>query len=141
MRISDWSSDGALPISAADGGAVRLVNRDTRRRIVVIESREWVRDALTAHRATTFQAFRDLFSDQVLRPGDEIGIAHVTLMFTDLHGSTALYQRIGDAAAYRLVREHFAFLASTVRHHDGAIVKTISQGTMAAFPNPAHGPK
>ena len=33
------------------------------------------------------------------------------LMFTDLRGSTALYARIGDAAAYRLVREHFAFLA------------------------------
>src|SRR3546814_19446473 len=137
MRISDWSSDGALPISAADGGAVRLVNRDTRRRIVVIESREWVRDALTAHRATTFQAFRDLFSDQVLRPGDEIGIAHVTLMFTDLRGSTALYQRLGDAAAYRLVREPFVFLAPPLRHHAGAIVKTIADAIMDTSPNPA----
>src|SRR3546814_18817222 len=137
MRISDWSSDGALPISAADGGAVRLVNRDTRRRIVVIESREWVRDALTAHRATTFQAFRDLFSDQVLRPGDEIGIAHVTLMFTDLRGSTALYQRIGDAEASRLVREHFPFLASPFRHPAGASVTAQASATMAASPTTA----
>ena len=30
-----------------------------------------MRDVLTAERATTLQAFRDLFSDQVLRPGDE----------------------------------------------------------------------
>ncbi len=123
----------------APAGMVRLTNRDSRRRILVVESREWVRDALTAHRATTFQAFRDLFSDQVLRPGDEVGIAHVTLMFTDLRGSTALYQRIGDAAAYRLVREHFAFLAATVRSNDGAIVKTIGDAIMAAFPNPADG--
>ncbi|MET4700734.1 class 3 adenylate cyclase [Constrictibacter sp. MBR-5] len=146
----DVGSDGGFPEVGIDADAVaagapappgtlRIVNRDRRRRIVAIESREWVREALTAHRATTFQAFRDLFSDQVLRPGDEVGIAHVTLMFTDLRGSTALYQRIGDAAAYRLVREHFAFLASTVRRNDGAIVKTIGDAIMAAFPNPADG--
>jgi hypothetical protein len=60
---------------------------------LIIESREWVSDALTAERATTLQTFRDLFSNQVLRPGDEVGISQVTLMFTDLRGSTALQER------------------------------------------------
>ena len=59
----------------------------------------------------TLQAFRDLFSAEVLRPGDEVAIGRVTLLFSDLKGSTALYDAIGDAAAYRLVREHFAYLA------------------------------
>ena len=58
-------------------------------------------------------------------------------MFTDLKGSTALYERIGDAAAYHLVRDHFAFLAAEVRASEGAIVKTIGDAVMAAFAEPA----
>src|SRR3546814_1399467 len=58
-------------------------------------------------------------------------------MFTDLKGSTALYERIGDARAYHLVREHFAFLAEIVREQDGAIVKTVGDAVMAAFADPA----
>jgi class 3 adenylate cyclase len=85
---------------------------------------------------STLQAFRDLFSHEVLRPGDEVAIQHVTLMFTDLRASTALYGRIGDASAYGLVRDHFAFLAAVVRRHDGAIVKTIGDAIMAAFHRP-----
>jgi len=124
--------------AAAPAGTVRLANRSGREITVVIESRDWVKDALTAHRATSMQVFRDLFATEVLRPGDEAGIGQVTLMFTDLKGSTAMYARIGDAAAYRLVRDHFAFLAATIREHDGAIVKTIGDAVMAAFSDPAN---
>ena len=105
-------------------------------RVFIIEDRSWVRDCLTADRVTALQAFRDLFSGDVLRPGDEVSIGQVTLMFTDLKGSTALYERIGDAAAYHLVRDHFAFLAEQVRVHNGAIVKTIGDAVMAAFADP-----
>jgi class 3 adenylate cyclase len=141
-----WSGGGFPEIIAAAGGLqlgtpaapgrVRLVNSSNRTITVVVESRDWVRDALTAHRATSMQIFRDLFSTEVLRPGDEAGIGQVTLMFTDLKGSTAMYGRLGDAAAYRLVREHFAFLAAQIREHDGAIVKTIGDAVMAAFSDP-----
>ena len=75
----------------------------------------------------------------MLRPGDEVAIRRVTLLFSDLKGSTALYDAIGDAAAYGLVREHFAYLAGIVREHDGAIVKTIGDAVMAAFHEPLQG--
>jgi class 3 adenylate cyclase len=123
----------------APEGEVRTVNRTGFRRTLIVESRDWVRDALTAERVTTLQAFRDLFSDQILRPGDQVGISQVTLMFTDLQGSTALYERVGDAAAYRLVREHFAFLARAIRINNGSVVKTIGDAVMAAFNDPADG--
>ncbi len=121
---------------AAADGQVALENRSRRRLTAVIEERAWVAEALTADRAATFQAFRDLFSDQVLRPGDEVAIRHVALLFTDLRASTALYGRIGDASAYKLVRDHFAFLGRLVREHDGAVVKTIGDAIMAAFHSP-----
>ena len=92
---------------------------------------------MTAHRATLLQAFRDLLPGEALRPGEDIAIDNVTLMFTDLAGSTALYERIGDGRAYRLVRDHFAFLAATVRRHNGTLVKTIGDAVMAAFSDPA----
>ncbi len=120
-------------------GELDLINQCDRRRTVIIESRDWVRDALTAHRVTTLQAFRDLFPGDVLGPADEVGISQVTLMFTDLKGSTEFYERVGDATAYHLVHDHFAFLAQVVREHNGSVVKTIGDAVMAAFMNPADG--
>lgn len=141
-------SSGPFPAMVADGGTVtpgdpsppgtiRLVNREASRRCFVLESRAWVADALTGHQATTLQAFRDLFATEVLRPGDEVAISQVALFFSDLKGSTALYERIGDGSAYHLVRDHFAFLGSVIREHRGAIVKTIGDAVMAAFAEPA----
>jgi hypothetical protein len=104
---------------------------------MLVETREWVRDALTAHEVTTLQAFRDLFAGATLRPGDEAGIGQVAILFTDLRGSTALYESIGDAQAFNLVREHFAVLGRVVRDHNGAVVKTIGDAVMAAFTDPA----
>ena len=122
----------------AGPGQVTLCNRTPWPRTLIVEERRWVRDALTADRVTSLQAFRDLFSDQVLRPGDEVAVRRIALMFTDLSDSTALYGAIGDASAYHLVRDHFAFLAAIVRRHEGAIVKTIGDAIMAAFTVPAH---
>ena len=123
----------------APSGTIRLRNAENRRLTMIVEECRWVRDALTADRIGTLQAFRDLFSDQVLRPGDEVAIERVTLLFSDLADSTALYGRIGDARAYHLVRDHFALLAALIREHDGAIVKTIGDAVMAAFADPAQG--
>jgi class 3 adenylate cyclase len=123
--------------AAAPPREIAMRNRGTRDAGIVIESREWVADALTAHRATLLQAFRDLLPSEALRPGEDVAIDNVTLMFTDLAGSTALYERIGDGPAYRLVRDHFAFLAGTVRQHNGTLVKTIGDAVMAAFGDPA----
>ena len=122
-------------VSAA--GTVEAENRTAFRRTLIVESRDWVADALTAERVTVLQAFRDLFSHQILRPGDQVGISQVALLFTDLRGSTALYEHVGDARAYGLVREHFAFLARAVRICNGSVVKTIGDAVMAAFHDPA----
>lgn len=118
-------------------GNVMLENRTLWERTAVIEDRAWTADALTADRVTAMQSFRDLFSDQVLRPGDEVSVGRIALLFSDLEGSTALYSEVGDAQAYRLVREHFAFMQTIIRRHEGAIVKTIGDAVMAAFVQPA----
>ena len=107
----------------------------------LIEDRTWTREALTAPEVISLQAFRDLFAAATLRPGDEAGVSQVALLFSDLRGSTALYERVGDARAFNMVREHFALLASIVRDHDGAVVKTIGDAVMASFGDPADAVK
>ena len=120
----------------APAGEICLINEGEVARTVVVEELSWMRDVLTAEQVTTLQAFRDLFSDQVLRPGDEVSIRNIAFIFTDLVGSTRLFAALGDAGAYRIVREHFARLGDIVRDHGGSIVKTVGDGIHAAFLSP-----
>ena len=55
------------------------------------------------------------------------------MLFSDLTGSTALYSEVGDAAAFRLVDDHFDVLRAVVDAHDGVFVKTMGDAVMAAF--------
>jgi class 3 adenylate cyclase len=66
-----------------------------------------------------------------------LAIRDIALLFTDIRGSTALYQRIGDLNAFQLVQQHFDLLRETTVRHHGAIVKTIGDAVMAAYPNAA----
>jgi class 3 adenylate cyclase len=61
-----------------------------------------------------------------------------TILFTDLEGSTAMTQKLGDEAAHRLVQEHHAIVRSALRDHRGNEVKTIGDGFMVAFFSPRH---
>jgi class 3 adenylate cyclase len=60
----------------------------------------------------------------------------LTFLFTDLKGSTALYERVGDIVAYDLVRQHFHVLNEIVAAEAGAVVKTMGDAVMATFPTP-----
>ncbi len=92
---------------------------------------------LNGKRLLTTQAFRDLFRSEVIKAREGIGVKDITLLFTDLKGSTALYDRIGDLNAFALVQRHFDLLQDVVTRHNGAIIKTIGDAVMATFLEPA----
>ena len=93
--------------------------------------------SLSGKRLLMTQTFRDFFRSEVIRATEGIAVRDATLVFTDLKGSTALYERIGDLNAYIQVQRHFQHLLDvTVRHH-GAVTKTIGDAVMAAFETPA----
>ena len=135
------TATGVEAMPPGEAGTIAFVNDAGFELAALIEDRTWTRDALTVPEVMSLQAFRDLFAEATLRPGDEAGVGQVALLFTDLRGSTALYERVGDAKAFNIVREHFAFLASIVRDHDGAVVKTIGDAVMASFGDPADAVK
>ncbi len=59
--------------------------------------------------------------------------APLTILFTDVEGSTALTQRLGDAKARELLREHERLVREALKAHGGAEVKTMGDGFMASF--------
>jgi class 3 adenylate cyclase len=91
---------------------------------------------LTAKRLLTNHTFRDTYRTDVLDINQRLRITSLTFLFTDLKGSTALYERVGDLVAYDLVRQHFHILQAVVVAEAGAIVKTIGDAVMATFPTP-----
>ena len=56
-----------------------------------------------------------------------------TILFTDIEGSTALTQRLGDASARKLLREHERMVREALKAHGGSEVKTMGDGFMASF--------
>lgn len=94
------------------------------------------RPFLTAKRVLTNQTFRDIYRTDTLGLDQRLKITSLTFLFTDLRGSTELYQRVGDLAAYELVRAHFGILHQIVAAEAGAVVKTIGDAVMATFPTP-----
>lgn len=127
----------AAAIAAPPPGApLRLINRSAETVYVALERADWDDDTVTAARVTAMQPFRDLFSSEVLAPGQQVGIENVTILFSDLLGSTAFYEQAGDAHAYGQVRLHFDFLKACVQRGGGAIVKTIGDAVMAVFEQP-----
>jgi class 3 adenylate cyclase len=80
------------------------------------------------------QAFRDLYAAETLSAGIALHVESQTVLFTDLKGSTQLYDSIGDVRAFSLVSEHFKILLAAVQKCGGAVVKTIGDAVMATFP-------
>lgn len=96
------------------------------------------RPFLTAKRMLSNQTFRDVFKADNLNIDQRLKITSLTFLFTDLKGSTALYERVGDLAAFDLVRAHFRALLEIIASEKGAVVKTIGDAVMATFVRPEH---
>jgi class 3 adenylate cyclase len=94
------------------------------------------RPFLTAKRLLSNQTFRNIYRTDTLDVDQRLKITSLTFLFTDLKGSTELYERVGDLVAFDLVREHFRTLNEIVADEGGAVVKTIGDAVMATFLTP-----
>jgi class 3 adenylate cyclase len=115
------------------GAKLRVTSACGEARHVKIERLAFASTAATAHAVSTLQEFRSLFAKDLLKRGTPLRVARTAILFSDLTGSTALYTRVGDAAAFRLVDDHFDVLREVVGRHEGVLVKTMGDAVMAAF--------
>ena len=129
-----WSHD-EVGVSLAP--MLHFQNDTDAEQLFVLERMAWSDQASTAAEVTALQVFRDLFSSELLRPGERISVGSLTVLFTDLRNSTSFYREIGDAPAFGRVMDHFAVLREAIAKEDGALVKTIGDAVMAVFRRPA----
>ncbi|MDB4933164.1 MAG: Adenylate cyclase [Labilithrix sp.] len=123
-------------LHVAPGGIVNVHNATNEPLHVKIERLGYATLAATAHIVTTMSEFRRLFSKELLKPSSPLKVGHCAILFSDLTGSTALYTKAGDAAAFRLVDDHFDVLRKAIDEAGGAVVKTMGDAIMAAFLEP-----
>ncbi len=131
---------GEGPVPAAElasGGTLALRNRLDAPMRIAVELEPQENAAATAAAVTSLQEFRDLYATEALAPGLELTIGSLAVFFSDLKGSTQMYDKIGDAPAYAVVRKHFDFMMGHIRAANGAVVKTMGDAVMAVFRDPA----
>jgi adenylate cyclase len=115
---------------------LELANQAGQERLFILERIAWTDQAVTASEVTMLQMFRDLFASEALRPGEQISVGKLAIVFTDLRDSTRLYREIGDAPAFGLVMSHFDVLRAAIIAEGGVVVKTLGDSIMGAFSTP-----
>jgi class 3 adenylate cyclase len=160
-RLRALGLDANLPLEVVPGGAgsmharlggdgltadeqrlapsvsLTLENASGEERLLVLERTASIDDAATAADVTALQVYRDLFAAEALRPGEPISVGTLTVVFTDLLGSTRYYREVGDAPAFGSVLGHIDQLRRAVADEGGAVVKSMGDAIMAVFPRPA----
>ena len=136
LSRNGWSQE---PLHVGERFSLSLKNETDAEQLLILERLEWSDQATTAAEVTALQMFRDLFATEALRPGEQISVGTLTILFTDLRHSTQLYREIGDATAFGRVMSHFDVVRKAIAEHDGAIVKTIGDAVMAVFRSAADG--
>lgn len=150
VRVMEGSSDSArITISTAGWpvdelrlgtqASLDIENETSAEQLFILERLAWSDQAATAAEVIALQVFRDLFSSEALRPGEQISVGTLTVLFTDLRNSTRMYREIGDATAFGRVMNHFDVLKQAIAAEDGALVKTIGDAVMAVFRQPENG--
>jgi adenylate cyclase len=63
----------------------------------------------------------------------------ITVMFTDIKGSTSYYETRGDLAGRTMIHQHNSIVLPLIEKHKGTLLKTIGDATMSIYEDPADG--
>ncbi|HEV8322839.1 MAG TPA: adenylate/guanylate cyclase domain-containing protein [Myxococcota bacterium] len=135
----DVVARGAAVVDA-DGTSrtrLRLQNDSAAEAVLLVEWVERDADLALGSEIMSLPEFGDLFAAEAPATGANLTVGAMTMVFTDLSGTTALYRRIGDARAFALVQAHFREMTAVAAANDGIVVKTMGDAIMAAFADPA----
>jgi serine/threonine protein kinase/class 3 adenylate cyclase len=124
--------------SLADGGQVLVIRNDLSHDTVVrVERTAGRSDALTAARAMTLPAFRELFPDELLSPGHLARASAVTLAYVGLDDSNKWFEEVGEAQAFQSLQAGVQRIERVVKEVGGSVVKTVGESVLVAFDRPA----
>ena len=110
-----------------------IINATKHEVLLIVETETWKERAATAAMVISLQDFKDLFPQEAIAPGEEISMSSIAVLFTDLKGSTSLYNTVGDVPAFNFVQSHFRYLTEFIARHHGGLYKTMGDAVMASF--------
>lgn len=116
-------------------------NQTSEKMIVKCENLRRDTFSVSAAEITSWQLFRNLFPEELIREEKKLNARNLTILFTDLFNSSNLYRKDGDESALGVVMGHFNILERAVIEERGSVVKTLGDSVMAIFPTPFHALK
>lgn len=134
-RVAIDIGDDALTTRASDG-ELYVVNRTAATATVLVERAGWTAELVRGSDLIAIDEFHSLFGTEAPSAGIDLQVGTICVAFSDVVGSTAMYERLGDATAYALVQEHFRVAHEIVAACDGSIIKTLGDGMMMCFVRP-----
>jgi class 3 adenylate cyclase len=123
------------PLTAGDQ-LLTLVNSAPREILVRVERAGDRGFALSAARAMSCAAFRELFPDQALAPGKLLAITQATLVVAQLDDAQRLFAELGDSKAFPVAARFFEIVAALAKESGGSLIKTFGGLALAAFDRP-----
>jgi class 3 adenylate cyclase len=125
------------PILRLDGQTLALTNNSSHEVLLRLERTAPREDAVTAARATSLAVFRELFPGEILSADQLVRVATLTFLVTELVDAGQVYAELGDAQTFQVVRLLLSRMHDRVRQEGGAVVKTVGEGILAVFDDPA----
>jgi class 3 adenylate cyclase len=120
--------------SLAAGGQVLMIRNDLPQEVIVRVERVAGRDdALTAARAMGIPAFRELFPDELLSPGQLVPASAVTLLCVGLDRSDEWFEEVGEPRGFHLLQSAVRRIEERVATGGGTVVKTVNEAVVASF--------
>lgn len=133
VRVTDAGIE-VTPSGKTQGKSEVVVENAASEEVALLfERAAWSSDAVLGTAIASMPEFANLFATEAPAAGVELKVGHVALLFSDLTGSTALYEKVGDAKAFAIVEDHFRICETEIARNGGAIVKTMGDAVMASF--------
>jgi len=130
---------GELPLAGAGDQLLMLANPEPREILVRVERAGDRAFALSAARAMSCAAFRELFPEQQLAPGRLLAVTQATLVVAQLDDAAHLFAELGDSKAFPVAARFFEIVAALAKQYGGSLVKTFGGLAIAAFERPGPG--
>ena len=93
----------------------------------------------TSHAELSLEVIEEQSPSPLAPGGTPASSSPLTILFTDMEGSTALRQRLGDARAQELVHTHDAIVREALMAHGGSEIKHTGDGIMASLSSASRG--
>jgi adenylate cyclase len=130
-------TDTALVALPTDAPGLTIENASARTAGVQVERAGWAADRARGSLLVTVPDYISLFGTEAPAAGMQLSVGTVATLFTDVVGSTELYEHHGDARAFAIVQRHWRACEEAAARHGGAVVKTLGDGLMCCFPSAA----